>query len=85
MEAKDLAASVASRVASLAVASAYTHPLIDAQQTKHIVGPCAYAALAIEIMKNRDQRYSKNVIRFAIGSAQYEICLRLTKGEKGRS
>ena len=32
---------------AMAAASAYTHPLADVQQTKHIVGPAAYAALAL--------------------------------------
>ena len=41
------AAVAAARAAGLAAASAYTHPLRDVQQKKHIVGPAAYAALAL--------------------------------------
>lgn len=36
------AATAAARAAGLAAASAYTHPLADVHQTKHIVGPAAY-------------------------------------------
>ncbi len=46
-EAGDPAAAAAARAAGLAASSAYTHPLADVQQTKHIVGPAAYAALAL--------------------------------------
>src|SRR5512138_2380949 len=49
LETKDLAASAAAQAASLAAASAFTHPLVDVQQTKHILGPAAYAAFAVEI------------------------------------
>ena len=43
------AAAAAARSACAAAASAYTHPLADVHQTKHILGPAAYAALAREI------------------------------------
>jgi Imm-5 like putative immunity protein len=43
------AAAAAAHAAGLAASSAYTHPLVDVQQTKHIVGPAAYAALALEL------------------------------------
>jgi len=35
--------------AAAAAARAYTHPLADVQQTLHIVGSAAYAALALEL------------------------------------
>ena len=50
----DPAAAAAARAAGLAAASAYTHPLADVQQTKHIVGPAAYAALALELDHDGD-------------------------------
>ena len=87
IETKDLAASAAARAASLAAASAFTHPLIDVQQTKHIVGPPAYAALAIEIKKDHDPGYGGEVIRFAVESARIEICeilSKMPKREEGR-
>lgn len=43
------AAAAAARAAGSAAASAYTHPLVDVQQTKHVVGAAAYAALALEL------------------------------------
>ncbi|MDD4117493.1 MAG: hypothetical protein PHI39_04680 [Kiritimatiellae bacterium] len=43
------AAAAAARAAGHAAASAYTHPLADVQQTLHIVGSAAYAALALEL------------------------------------
>src|SRR5512137_2058059 len=55
-EADDPAAAAAARAAGLAASSAYTHPLADVQQTKHIVGPAAYAALALEL--NQRSAYS---------------------------
>jgi len=48
-EAGTPAATAAARAAGLAASSAYTHPLADVQQTRHIVGPAAYAALALEL------------------------------------
>lgn len=48
------AAAAAARAAGLAASSAYTHPLKDVQQTKPIVGPAAYAALALEINEGGD-------------------------------
>ena len=46
-EAGNPAATATARAAGSAAASAYTHPLADVQQTKHIVGAAAYAALAL--------------------------------------
>jgi hypothetical protein len=75
----DLAASAAAQAASLAAASAYTHPLIDVQQTGHIVGPAAYAAFAIEIRNNNDPQYGNDEVRWAIDHVQTEICELLLK------
>jgi hypothetical protein len=78
-ETKDLAASAAAQAASLAAASAYTHPLVDVQQTKHILGPAAYAAFAIEIKNNNDPQYGNEEVGWAIDRVQYEICEILNK------
>src|SRR5512139_2553937 len=43
------AAAAAARAAGLAASSAYTHPLVDIHQTKHVLGPVAYAVLALEL------------------------------------
>jgi len=79
LETKDLAASAAAQAASLAAATAYTHPLVDVQQTKHILGPAAYAALAIEIKNNNDPKYGNDEVGWAIDHVQIEICEILLK------
>jgi hypothetical protein len=78
-ETKDLAASAAAQAASLAAASAFTHPLVDVQQTKHILGPAAYAALAVEIKNNNDLHSGNDEVRWAIDKVQKEICEILRK------
>ncbi len=65
-EAADPAAAAAARAAGLAASSAYTHPLADVQQTKHIVGPAAYAALALELDHAGDPRIGEGEVRWAI-------------------
>jgi hypothetical protein len=72
-ETEDPAASAAAQAASLAAASAFTHPLVDVQQTKHILGPAAYAALAVEIEHNNDPQCGESEIRSAIKSAPREV------------
>ncbi len=65
-EADDPAAAAAARAAGLAASSAYTHPLADVQQTKHIVGPAAYAALALELDGGIDASIGEGEVRWAI-------------------
>jgi hypothetical protein len=77
-EAKDPAASAAAQSACLAASSAYTHPLADIQQTKHILGPAAYAALAIELKHGGDINYGNEEISWAIEHVSPEICEILT-------
>ena len=72
-EAGDPAAAAAARAASLAVSSAYTHPLADVQQTKHIVGPAAYAALALELDHAGDANIADGEVRWAIEHAPAEV------------
>ncbi|MBP7689677.1 MAG: hypothetical protein KA765_17300 [Thermoflexales bacterium] len=72
-EADTPAASAAARAAGLAASSAYTHPLADAQQTKHIVGPAAYAALALEINGGGDPHIGEGEIRWAIEHVPPEV------------
>ncbi len=71
-EVGDPAAAAAARAAGAAAASAYTHPLVDVHQTKHIVGPAAYAALALELDCAGDTRVSDDAIRWAIAHAPAE-------------
>jgi hypothetical protein len=72
-EATHPAAAEAARAAGLAASSAYTHPLVDVQQTKHIVGPAAYAALALEINQGGDPAIAQAEIRWAIEHAPREV------------
>jgi hypothetical protein len=71
-EVNDPAAAAAARAAGLAAASAYTHPLADVEQTKHIVGPAAYAALALELDRAGDPSIGDGEIRWAIEHAPSE-------------
>jgi len=69
----DPAAVAAARAAGLAASSAYTHPLVDVQQTKHIVGPAAYAALALELVHAGDPNIGDGEVRWAIEHASLEV------------
>jgi len=72
-EADDPAAAAAARAAGLAASSAYTHPLADVQQTKHIVGPAAYSALALELNQGGDHSIGDNEVIWAIGHITPEV------------
>lgn len=65
-ETNNPAAAAAARAAGLAASSAYTHPLADIHQTKHIVGPAAYAALALELSAGGDQTIGDHEVAWAI-------------------
>jgi hypothetical protein len=71
--ADDPAVAAAARSAGLAASSAYTHPLADVQQTKHIVGPAAYAALALELYHAGDQNIGDDEVRWAIEHVPSEV------------
>lgn len=73
-EISDPAAVAAARAAGLAASSAYTHPLADVQQTKHIVGPAAYAALALELAQGGDQAIGDQAVRWALEHVTPEVC-----------
>src|SRR5512136_2467439 len=72
-EVGDPAAAAAARAAGLAAASAYTHPLADVHQTKHIVGPAANAALALELDHAGDPSVGGGEVRWAIEHAPSEV------------
>jgi hypothetical protein len=72
-EVGDPAAAAAARAAGHAAASAYTHPLADVHQTKHTVGPAAYAALALELDHGGDPRVGDAEIRWAIQHTPSEV------------
>lgn len=84
----DPAAAAAARAAGLAAASAYTHPLADVHQTKHIVGPAAYAALALALDQEGDPRVADDEIRWAIEHAPSEaraVLLQMPARQAGKS
>jgi hypothetical protein len=68
-ESDNPAATAAARAAGHAAASAYTHPLADVHQTKHIVGPAAYAALALELDHGGDPNIGEGEVHWAIEHA----------------
>ena len=72
-EASDPAAAAAARAAGLAASSAYTHPLADVQQTKHILGPAAYAALALELAHGGDSAIADRELHWAIEHVPPEV------------
>jgi hypothetical protein len=73
-DAGDPAAAAAARAAGLAASSAYTHPLADVQQTKHIVGPAAYAALALELNQGGDHSIGDTEVVWAVEHVTAEVC-----------
>ena len=87
-EAGDGAAAAAARAAGAAAASAYTHPLADVHQTKHIVGSAAYAALARELDQGGDPSIDDAQVRWAIAHAPAEVCavlLQMPARQAGKS
>ena len=87
-EAGGPAAAAAARAAGLAASSAYTHPLADVQQTKHILGPAAYAALALELHHAGDPNIGDGEVRRAIEHVPSEVCailLQMPAREAGNS
>lgn len=72
-QAADPAAKAAAQAAGLAAASAYTHPLVDVQQTKHILGPAAYAALALELQQGGDPGVGDGELRWALEHVTSEV------------
>lgn len=87
-EADDPAATAAARAAGLAASSAYTHPLADVQQTKHIVGPAAYAALALELNQGGDPTVGDGEVRWAmehVTSEVREVLLQMPARKTGKS
>jgi immunity protein 5 of polymorphic toxin system len=87
-EADHPAAAAAARAAGLAASSAYTHPLADVQQTKHIVGLAAYAALALELHHAGEPDVGDGEVRWAIEhvtSEVREVLLQMPAREAGVS
>lgn len=68
-ECRDLAAKATARAAGAAAASAYTHPLRDVHQTKHVVGAAAYTALALDAAHDPTMGTADDLVHWAIDSA----------------
>jgi hypothetical protein len=84
----DPAAAAAARAAGVAAASAYTHAPADIHQTKHIVGPAAYAALALELDHDGDPWVADDEVRWAIEhspSEAREVLLEMPPRRAGKS
>ena len=79
LETKDAAASAAARSASLAAASAYTHPFKDINQGKHILGPAVYAAFALELYTGAGQEPGDREIELAIDTVPGEVARLVNK------
>jgi hypothetical protein len=87
-EVGDPAADAAARAAGAASASAYTHPLADVHQTKHIVGAAAYAALALELDQGGDPGVGDAEVRRALERAPAEareVLLQMPAREAGKT
>ena len=72
-EVDDPAAAAAARAAGFAAASAFTHPLVDIHQTKHIVGPAASAAMALELENASNSSVGEIEVFWAIEHAPSEV------------
>lgn len=87
-EVGDPAAAASARAAGSAAASAYTHPLVDVHQTKHVVGAAAYAALALELSLGGDPSVGEAEVLRAIERAPSEareVLLQMPERQPGRS
>ncbi|MEI6171489.1 MAG: putative immunity protein, partial [bacterium] len=73
-EVGDPAAAAAARAAGLVAGVAYMHPLATPHQSKHALGPVAYAALARELAEHGDSRVGDGEIRRAIEHASAQMC-----------
>lgn len=84
----DPAASAAARAAGMAASSAYTHPLVDVQQTKHVIGPAAFAALALELEAGGYEAVGDEFVQWAVINSPPEvggILLRMPARSDGKS
>ena len=87
-EVDDPAAAAAARAAGVAAASAYTHPVADVHQTKHVLGAAAYAALALELDHAGDPTIGDGEVRWAIEhvpSEVGEVLLQMPARQAGKS
>ncbi|MCM6777041.1 exonuclease SbcC [Nocardia sp. CDC159] len=69
----DPAATAAARAAQCAVAVPYIHPLATPHQSKHLLGPAVYAALARESAADGDAAAARAELRWAAAHAPSEV------------
>ena len=72
-ESTDPVATAAARAAGYAAATAYMHPLATHHQTKHVLGPARYMALARELAAGDAPSVGDEEIRWAIEHASPEV------------
>ena len=65
-ECRDPVATSAARSAGYAAATAYMHPLATHHQTRHVIGPAAYAARARELAAGDDPNVGDEEIQWII-------------------
>ncbi|WP_405530467.1 hypothetical protein OG592_21560 [Streptomyces avidinii] len=87
-EVDDPAATAAARAACHAAATPYIHPLATPHQSKHVLGPAVYGALARELGAENDTAVGDEEIRWAIEhapTAVRELLRRMPARRPGRS
>ncbi|WP_405439728.1 hypothetical protein OG373_21460 [Streptomyces avidinii] len=87
-EVDDPAATAAARAACHAAATPYIHPLATPHQSKHVLGPAVYGALARELGAEDDTAVGDEEIRWAIEHAPpavRELLRRMPARRPGRS
>ncbi|MFJ3966519.1 putative immunity protein [Streptomyces sp. NPDC090036] len=87
-EVDDQAATAAARAACHAAATPYIHPLATPHQSKHVLGPAVYEALAHELAAGGDTDVGDEEIRWAIEHAPpavRELLRRMPARSPGRS
>ncbi|MFJ7593505.1 putative immunity protein [Streptomyces sp. NPDC097617] len=85
---EDPAATAAARAACHAAATPYIHPLATPHQSKHVLGPAVYAALARELATGNDTVVGDEEIGWAVEHAPpavRELLRRMPARSPGRS
>lgn len=82
LETGHMAASAAARAASFAAASAFTHPIKDIYQSRHILGAAAYSALAIELADGGQIATGNNEIEWTVRNVNSDVVKLIRKMPK---
>lgn len=73
VESTDPAASAAAHASCLIASLAYTHPIAAVHQTKHLLGPVAFAAIALEIVGGGASSIGEAEVAIAIEAASPSV------------